>query len=148
MIQWAAYWLGQAIGGIAEFGQDLLGGSANRRSTGQAGESLAARYLQRQGLRIVGRGYRALGGEIDLIAVDRRVVVFVEVKTRSSDLAGRPEEAVDRDKQRNLARTAEAYLKEHELLDDPCRFDVVSILLAEEPEIEHFRHAFRLEDCE
>ena len=84
-------------------------------------------------------------GEFDLVAVDGRTVVFVEVKTRESHEAGHPVEAVDADKQARLTRLALAYLKRHDLLECPARFDVVAITWPEragKPQIEHFANAF------
>jgi putative endonuclease len=112
---------------------------------GQRGEALAARYLRRLGYIIVARGQRDDLGELDLVAVDGRTVVFVEVKTRTSLQAGHPGDAVDEDKQRRLTRLALAYLKRHDLLEQQARFDVVSIVWPQDrrqPVIEHFRDAF------
>jgi len=115
------------------------------RTLGQRGEAAAARYLKRLGYKIVGRGTHIRRGEIDIIAIDGRTIVFVEVKTRDSSAAGEPHEAVDRDKQDRLTRLALVYLKRHRLLDYPARFDVVSILWpqgARRPEIQHIKNAF------
>jgi putative endonuclease len=112
---------------------------------GQRGEAAAARFLHRQGLTIVARSDRGRLGEIDLVAVDQRTVVFVEVKTRRSHEAGHPAEAVDRAKQRRLTRLALTYLKRHGLLENPARFDVVAVTWSDDakpPVIEHFRNAF------
>jgi putative endonuclease len=112
------------------------------RLFGQAGEREAARYLKRSGLRILCRGYRTDHGEIDLVALDGDVVVFVEVKARRQ---GEPAEAVTAEKQRRLSLAALHFLKKHGLLDQPCRFDVVAIVWPEDrsaPQIEHIRHAF------
>ena len=76
---------------------------------GERGEAVAARYLRRKGYTIVARQAREGFGELDLVAVDRGVVVFVEVKTRRSDSAGHPAEAVDLNKQRRLTRAALAF---------------------------------------
>jgi putative endonuclease len=112
---------------------------------GARGEDAAARYLKRRGYKIVARGDRAGPGEIDLIAVDRQTVVFVEVKTRDSADAGHPSEAVDPAKQRRLTRAAVTYLKRHGLLNCPARFDVVAVTWPagqRHPAIEHFPNAF------
>lgn len=114
---------------------------------GRLGERAAARMLRRKGYVIVAGGRRTRYGELDLIAVqDRSTVVFVEVKTRRSDRAGRPAEAVDAEKQRRLADAALGFLKAHGLLEHPARFDVVAIVWpkgAREPSlIEHFENAF------
>jgi len=112
---------------------------------GDEGERLAARYLRRQGFRILARRYRTAMGEIDLIARDGKSIVFVEVKTRRSEAAGLPHEAVDLHKQAQLTRLALAFLKRFRLLEQPARFDVVSIVWAAAacpPEIIHYRNAF------
>lgn len=113
-------------------------------SLGEQGERLAARYLKRQGYQIVGRHQRTKYGELDLVAVDGRTVVFVEVKTRRSQETGHPAEAVDARKQAQLTRLARAYLKRHGLLNHAARFDVVAITWPEDaqPTIEHFKNAF------
>ncbi len=114
------------------------------RTLGQRGEALAARYLRRRGFRIVGRGVRTGLGELDLVAVDGRTVVFVEVKTRQSDQQGHPAEAVDLSKQRRLTLLATAYLKRHRLLNHAARFDIVAITWPDghPPQVEHIRNAF------
>ena len=115
------------------------------RPLGAQGEVLAARYLQRQGYRIIDRGVRNGRGEIDLVALHGRTIVFVEVKTRSSLRAGHPVLAVDEEKQRRLARLALGYCKQHRLLDCAARFDVVGIVWSpacRTPRIEHFPDAF------
>ena len=112
---------------------------------GQRGEAAAAKFLRRLGYKIVARGNRLDPGELDLVAVDGRTVVFVEVKTRESAATGHPVEAVDADKQRRLTRLAVTFLKRHGLLDYPSRFDVVAITWppgARKPIIEHFINAF------
>ncbi len=114
-------------------------------SLGERGEREAERYLRRRGYIIVARHRRDYLGEIDLVAVDERTVVFVEVKTRRSHDAGHPAEAVDEAKQRRLTRLALAYLKHHDLLECRARFDVVAITWpngAKRPGIEHYRNAF------
>ena len=112
---------------------------------GDRGEREAERLLLRQGMIIVARGYEDKFGEIDLIAVDDDSIVFVEVKTRSSDYAGLPAEAVDDAKQRHLTKTAHGYLKWNRLTDCRARFDVIAITWPQEsdvPEITHYRNAF------
>jgi putative endonuclease len=115
------------------------------RSLGRRGEAAAARFLKKKGYILVARSDRMRLGEIDLVAVDGRTVVFVEVKTRRSHETGHPAEAVDEDKQRRLTRLALTYLKRHNLLEYPARFDVVAVTWADdrrEPVIEHFENAF------
>ena len=101
--------------------------------------------LRRLGYHIVARRHRTPLGEIDLVAVDGRTVVFVEVKTRRSHDAGQPHEAIDPAKQARLSRLALAYLKRHDLLDCQARFDVIAVTWQRgeaKPSIEHFLHAF------
>jgi len=115
------------------------------RLFGDAGERAAARHLRRLGFRIVCRQYRNAFGEIDLIAIDGEWLVFVEVKTRRSDQAGRPEEAVTGEKQRRVARTARAFIQQRKLQKFRSRFDVVGVTWGEgnrKPAIEHIPHAF------
>jgi len=111
---------------------------------GKRGERRAARYLRRRGYRILARGDRLFPGELDLVALDRDTVVFVEVKTRRSAEAGHPVEAVTPAKQRRLTRLAVTFLKRHGLLERPARFDVIAITWPERgrPTIEHFENAF------
>ncbi len=109
------------------------------------GEDAAASYLRRRGYRILGRRLRSDLGEIDLVALDGRTVVFVEVKTRHSAEGDHPAEAVDRAKQRRLTRLAVAYLKRHGLLESPARFDVVAVTwppTERRPAIEHIAGAY------
>jgi putative endonuclease len=113
-------------------------------SLGGRGEAAAARFLRRRGYHIVARGEQCFG-EIDVVAVDNRTVVFVEVKTRNSDLAGSPESAVDDEKQRRLTRAALGFLKRHDLLGNSARFDVVAVTWPNgqrRPRIEHIIDAF------
>ncbi|MBL9122288.1 MAG: YraN family protein [Planctomycetaceae bacterium] len=115
------------------------------RSLGQRGERAAARHLRRLGYRIIRRSQRTSAGEIDLIAVDGRTLVFVEVKTRASHDKGHPAEAVDRQKQARLTRLALGFLKRHGLLEHSARFDVVAVTWPvgeRRPTIEHFQNAF------
>jgi len=115
-----------------------------KRPLGQRGEALAARYLRRRGYKILARGERLFPGELDLVALDRDTIVFVEVKTRRSADAGHPAEAVTSAKQRRLTRLAVTFLKRHGLLEHPARFDVVAITWPDRgrPTIEHFESAF------
>jgi len=118
---------------------------SRRLSLGQQGEAAAARYLKRKGYQIISIADRTALGEIDIVAVDNRTVVFVEVKTRRSDEAGLPAESVDAAKQQRLTRLALSYLKRHGLLEHKARFDVVSVtwpVAMKHPTIEHYANAF------
>jgi len=111
---------------------------------GQYGERVAARHLADAGLTIVARNWRCTEGEIDIVARDRDVVVFCEVKTRRSEAFGVPAEAVTRTKANRLHRLAMLWLREHPAGAAQLRFDVVSVLLPEAgaPAVEHLRGAF------
>ncbi len=112
---------------------------------GARGEKAAARYLKRLGYKIVAHGVRSRLGELDLVAVDDRTVVFVEVKTRTDTDAGQPMDAVTPEKQRRVTQAALAFLKYRGLLEHRSRFDVVSIVWpadASEPAIQHVVNAF------
>jgi putative endonuclease len=118
---------------------------ASPQTLGRRGELEAERYLLRLGMVIVARGYQDKFGEIDLIAVDGETIVFVEVKTRTSDVAGLPAEAVDDVKQKHMTKTALGYLKWHRLTECSARFDVISITWpsdSKRPEIIHYKNAF------
>jgi putative endonuclease len=118
---------------------------SDNRPLGQRGEDAAVRYLKRKGYQILARGLDSRLGELDIIAVDGRTVVFVEVKTRQSNDAGHPIEAIDELKQRRMTQAALAYLKAQGLLQYSARFDVVAILWpasSKRPSIEHFPNAF------
>jgi len=113
---------------------------------GVRGEDAAARLLKRKGYRILARHLDSPLGELDIIAVDGRTIVFIEVKTRTSTDAGRPAEAIDERKELRMTQAALAYLKAHGLLKYSARFDVVAITWptdARRPSsIEHFQNAF------
>jgi putative endonuclease len=113
------------------------------RGVGQRGETLAIDALVEAGYEIVERNFRTPIGEIDVIAREKGVLCFVEVKWRRDQNMGYPTEAVTREKQRRLARTAEWYLAKRKKFGSAARFDVVAIL--EEngiPRIEILRDAF------
>lgn len=119
--------------------------ATNPRSTlGFMGELLAAEKLRQEGYVILERNYRCSVGEIDLVAREEGILVFVEVRTRSSEAYGTPLETVDYFKQRRLRAVARNYLRERKPRYDGVRFDVVGILLkeGEEAVIQIVPHAF------
>ncbi len=121
---------------------------ANRfpeKSLGDRGEDAAAKFLKRQKYHILARSLDSPLGELDIVAVDGRTVVFVEVKTRKSHEAGLPSDAIDLRKEQRMTQAALGYLKSNRLLDYSARFDVVAITWpdgARRPVIEHFKNAF------
>jgi len=100
---------------------------SGRRSLGDAGERAAEAFLRRRGYAIVERNFRCPLGEIDLIALDRGMIVFVEVKTRGSGAFGSPAESIGWHKRQRLRRAAETWLGRKRLHDRPARFDVVEV---------------------
>jgi putative endonuclease len=102
---------------------------ASTREKGQEGERLAVRFLQREGFRILDRNYRNRLGEIDIVAEDRGVLVFVEVRTLKASARHSPEETIQWKKQQRISRTALAYIQHKHMEDRPARFDVVSVTL-------------------
>lgn len=127
---------------------------AERAALGHRGEDEAARYLRRLGYRIIARRERVLRGDIDIIALDGRTVVFVEVRSRSSTAHGHPVETIDQKKQRRLVDLANAYIRRHQLEDCSVRIDVVTVTFSAKspgggwlqrqprPLVEHFQNAF------
>ena len=118
-----------------------------RRALGEAGEAAAARFLCEAGLTIVARGFRARCGEIDLIARDGPIVVFVEVKTRSQPGFGPPAEAVTAAKRGRIVRLAALFLARSGWGERRCRFDVVEVVpLGSGFRVSHIPDAFRAGD--
>lgn len=116
----------------------------NARATlGRAGEDLATRYYRRLGFKIIERNHRRRGGEIDLVARRGRLLVFCEVKTRTSDRCGLPAEAVHPLKQQRLRRLAAGWMSEYRPGRVEIRFDVVSALVRDgRIELTHIPDAF------
>jgi len=102
---------------------------SNNRALGAKGEEIAVNLLKERGLSILQQNFRCRHGEIDIIAKENGIIIFIEVKTRKNDKYGTPEAAVDHRKQKRLRLVAAYYLTHHCHDSHPCRFDVVSILL-------------------
>ena len=110
---------------------------------GSKGEDMASDFLKKKGYAILERNWRYKKLEVDIIASNTKEIVFVEVKTRSSDCLLRPEEAVDLDKQCNLTVAANAYILQKHISLEP-RFDIIAIVIDKdkEPALTHFENAF------
>lgn len=93
---------------------------------GKSGEIKAAKFLRKNGYKILETNFKTPISEIDIIALDKKVLCFVEVKTRKSDAFGTPAEAVDFKKQRKIIQGAYSYLKNSET-DFEIRFDIVEV---------------------
>ncbi len=100
-----------------------------RKNTGDLGEDIAVEYLKEQGYEIIERNFRCKLGEIDIIALDKDEIVFIEVKTRKTLSYGNPGDSVNEPKQKHIYRTAEYYLLINGKLDDYTRLDVIEVYL-------------------
>ena len=98
-----------------------------RKTLGEWGEKIAREYLQNHGYHIVETNYRCREGEIDIVALDKEYLVFVEVRTRSGCEFGSPEESVTNAKKKKLISLAFNYLQNNKNLPSLWRFDVVAI---------------------
>jgi putative endonuclease len=116
-----------------------------KKLLGKAGEDRAAKFLADQGYRILERNYRTPHGEIDLIALHQGTIVFIEVKTRTSDAFGAPELAVTPQKRLRMVKSALGYIKHRKLHQAPCRFDVVAISAAAETGLSLIQNAFEMD---
>ena len=116
----------------------------NRRQLyGRESESLAVRYLKKNGYKILEQNHRNQLGEIDIIARDKKTLVFVEVKARSSNRYGDPKWAVTPKKQRQMSKVALYYLKVTGQMQVKARFDVVTIRSFEDkPQLDIIKNAF------
>jgi putative endonuclease len=118
---------------------------SRKQKVGKKGESIAVRYLKKQGFKVIEQNYRSKVGEIDIIAREKHNLVFVEVKTRRSRSFGSPKWAVTPQKQKAISMAALYYLKMTNQTNAAARFDVVSILArGEDTQIELVRNAFDL----
>lgn len=116
---------------------------AKHLKTGKRGEQLAVEYLERKGYQILDTNWRFSRAELDIVAKDGEILVFVEVKTRSYDYFGKPETAVTARKEHLIVDAASVYM-ETKGFEWEVRFDIISILLKSEQDIdiEHFEDAF------
>ena len=116
-----------------------------KKEIGRKGEEVALRFLKKRGYQIIERNYVCKMGEMDIIAREKDILVFVEVKTRTSTMFGPPQLAVNSKKQSQMSKVALYFLKEKKLEDVKARFDVVAILLGQKgAEIELIKDAFDL----
>lgn len=115
------------------------------RQIGDEGEELAVAYLESKGYTILERNYHFERAEVDIVAYDNKAcIIFAEVKTRSTNQFGEPEEFVNQQKIQNIYKAAEAWIYERKMDGTPVRFDVIGILQQENeaPDIKHFENAF------
>lgn len=111
---------------------------------GKSGEEVALRYLKNKKYKIVEKGFRLFRGEIDIIAYDKKTLVFIEVKTRTRSDFGLPEESVTPSKQRQIRKIAQGYIDFHKIRDSGCRFDVIALLKTDKGaySLRHIKNAF------
>ncbi len=121
--------------------------SLSKLQEGKKGEDLAVSFIKNLGYKIIDRNFRLRNGEIDIVAIEKSgkaqpTLVFVEVKTRSSDEFGDPLEAITWWKMRTLVRAAQVYKISHRGLPELMRIDAISVLLSDmgDPEIEHIKN--------
>ena len=109
---------------------------------GKIGEKLASDFLCKKGLKIIDKNWRySRSGEIDIIALDQQDLVFIEVKTRSSNRFGHPAESITEKKLNTMKNLALIYIEEKENIRfKNLRFDAISILLGNKPQIEHYKN--------
>lgn len=116
-----------------------------KQKIGEKGEFIAERHLKKKGYKILERNYRTKLGEIDIIAKEKKTIVFVEVKTRRSWQFGNPKGSVTPAKQRKISMVALQYLKTIDRSNTKARFDVVAITATRDtPQIEIIKNAFEL----
>ena len=111
---------------------------------GKSGEELAKDYLISKGYRILATNYRNRIGEIDIIAMVKDILVFIEVKTRTSISYGYAFEAVDTRKQRKIINTSLVYIKYKNLVDTQLRYDIIEVYMTKDFRINHLENAFCL----
>ncbi|MBI3502614.1 MAG: YraN family protein [Bacteroidetes bacterium] len=115
---------------------------AEHNDTGIQGEELASAYLEGKGYTILEKNWRFGREEIDIIAQKDETLVVAEVKTRSGNFFGEPEEFVNRQKQRNLIKAINAYVEKNNL-DLEVRFDIIGIILTgNNHRVNHIEDAF------
>ncbi len=115
---------------------------SNHLDIGLAGEQYACTHLLKEGYTIIEKNWRYKRAEVDIICTRNQHLIFVEVKTRTSEYMGEPSAAVTRAKQKHIVRAADAYVKEYEG-DPEVRFDIIGIIMnSKEKTLEHIEDAF------
>lgn len=111
---------------------------------GKRGEDLAHRYLRSSGFLVLVRNYRPSGGEaeVDIVARDGDITVFVEVKSRSTEEYGAPDRAIDEEKQRHISSAARSYCTRAGIPWSSIRFDVIAVVMTRPPSITHYQDVF------
>ncbi len=114
-----------------------------KKEIGNFGEKIAEQYLKQKGYIILDKNFECRQGEIDIIALDKKEVVFVEVKTRRSNKYGTPSEAVNKIKQKHMLQTIKYYLYIRNLTEEFIRIDVIEVYIKDnEYKVNHIKQAF------
>lgn len=120
-----------------------------RLELGRRGEDIAARFLKKMGYKIIERNFRCRIGEIDIIAFEKGVLIFIEIKTRTSDTFAPPQLSVNRLKQQKIINSALSYLVQKKITGIDCRFDIITITfppdLKKGEKVTLIKDAFRVE---
>lgn len=111
----------------------------DKKVFGNIGENIAVKFLKDKGYQILEQNYNNKIGEIDIIAKDKDIIIFIEVKSRISSKFGMPREAVTLYKQNKIRTVALSYLKQKKMLNCQCRFDVIEYL---DGKITHIENCF------
>ena len=111
-----------------------------QKRIGRTGEQIAAEYLTQKGYQLLDQNYSTRYGEIDLIALDRDVVVFVEVKTRTSNTYGAPEDSITPTKIEKMQNTALIWLQAHPDVPDDWRMDVIAVFIDQNKNLLDLQH--------
>lgn len=123
----------------------ITGWLSSRVALGRSGEQCAARYLRQQGLRILARNIRTPRGEIDIVAMENKTLVIVEVRTQSNDATKSPEQSIHAHKKRSVLHAAHWFARTRKLTHLPLRIDLIAILWPPggKPDIRHYRNAIQ-----
>ncbi len=114
-----------------------------KKEIGNFGEKIAEQYLKQKGYIILDKNFECRQGEIDIIALDKKEIVFVEVKTRRSNKYGTPSEAVNKIKQKHMLQTIKYYLYIRNLTEEFIRIDVIEVYIKDnEYKVNHIKQAF------
>jgi len=115
------------------------------KKLGERGEALAAAFLEKKGYKILFRNYKCSYGEIDIIAKHKKIISFIEVKTRSTTKYGPPQDAVIPSKQAKISRVALEFIQRYKMENRSARFDVVAVqFLPDGCEVNLIENAFEL----
>lgn len=116
----------------------------NNIKKGKIGEKIAKEYLIQNGYKIVETNYKNRLGEIDIIALDKKILTFIEVKSRTNNYYGYPYEAVNLKKQKKIMNVSMIYIKNNKISDIQFRYDIIEVYLKETDKINHIKDAFCL----